>query len=294
MQFSAWLSLNNPWQELVEETEHADALGYHTVYIPDHFMPHGVNNLAPYMESWTCLAALATQTSNIRLSTFVTGNTYRNPGILAKQVAQVDIISNGRVTLGIGAGWAENEHVAYGIPFQTAPERLRRLNESVQILRSLFQNERTDFAGEFYDFRNAPLAPKPVQARLPIMVGGGGEKVTLRIVAEHADVWNCPPGSPEIFARKLGILNVHCERANRDPATIRKTGTMMVRFGEPPDGTPPFWDFVEDIQGLVETISRYADAGADELVIYFDPDRPLEARKETLSAFIQDVVPQFM
>jgi F420-dependent oxidoreductase-like protein len=293
MQFGAWLSLNNPWRDLLDEVRHVDGLGYSTLYIPDHFMPHGEDNLGPYMESWSSLAGLAALTSNIRLSTFVTGNTYRNPGILAKQVAQVDIISNGRVTLGIGAGWAENEHVAYGIPFPTAPERLRRLNDSVQIIRSLFQNERTNFDGEFYHFKNAPLAPKPVQPRLPIMVGGHGEKVTLRIVADHADVWNCPPCSPEIFADKLAILKEHCERSNRDPDTIVKTGTMMIRFSEQPGGSPPFWDLVENVDGLVGTISRYAEAGAEELALYFDPGRELEERKETLSEFIEDIAPQF-
>ena len=252
MRFSAWPSVTNPWRDLVEEAQHIDKAGYNTLYIGDHFMHNREDNLGPFMESWSCLAGLAALTANVRLGTLVTGNTYRNPGVLAKQVAQVDVISNGRVTLGMGAGWQQNEHVAYGIPYPDVPERLRRLNESVQIIRSLFEHERTSFDGKYYHFDNAPLAPKPVQPHLPILVGGGGEKVTLRIVAKYADAWNFP-GSPEMFAGKVAVLKEHCERVDRDPKTITKVGTMMVGFGEPIGGgrpDPQGWHIVENVSGL--------------------------------------------
>jgi F420-dependent oxidoreductase-like protein len=295
MKFSAWPSVTNPWPDLAEEAKHIDSAGYHTLFVGDHFMHNREDNLGPFMESWSCLAAIAALTSNVRLGTLVTGNTYRNPGVLAKQVAQVDVISGGRVTLGMGAGWQENEHVAFGIYYPPVGERLKRLDESVQIIRSLFQNDRTNFDGQFYQFSNAPLAPKPLQPRLPILIGGGGEKVTLRLVAQYADAWNFP-GSPEVFADKLKILEEHCERAGRNPAEINKVGTMMVGFGEPIGGgrpDPQGWHIVEDVRGLTGGIDRFAEAGANEIIFHFNPGRPLPARKETWSAFIQDVAPQY-
>ncbi|HLG11372.1 MAG TPA: LLM class flavin-dependent oxidoreductase, partial [Dehalococcoidia bacterium] len=137
MEFSAWPSVTNPWEVLSEEARHIDATGWKGIWIGDHFMPNLADTSGRWQEAWTVLAALAALTTRVRLGTLVTGNTYRNPCILAKQVAQVDVISGGRVTLGIGAGWQENEHVAYGLPYFTVPERLQRLEESVQILRSL-------------------------------------------------------------------------------------------------------------------------------------------------------------
>ena len=295
MKFSAWPSVTNPWKDLAEEAKQIDAAGYNTLYVGDHFMHNREDNLGPFMESWTVLSALAALTSRVRLGTLVTGNTYRNPGVLAKQVAQVDVISGGRVTLGIGAGWQENEHVAYGVYYPPVGERLKRLEESMQIIRSLFQNDRTSFDGQFYQFQNAPLAPKPVQERLPIMIGGGGEKVTLRLVAQYADAWNFP-GSPEAFADKVTILKEHCERHGRDPKTITKVGTMMVGFGEPIGGgrpDPAGWHVVEHVSGLSGGIERFAEAGADEIIFHFNPGRPLEARKETLVQFMEDVAPQY-
>jgi alkanesulfonate monooxygenase SsuD/methylene tetrahydromethanopterin reductase-like flavin-dependent oxidoreductase (luciferase family) len=175
LKFSAWLSLSNPWQDVLAEARHVEATGWDGVWVADHFMPLAASLLEPVQESWTALAALAASTSRVRLGSLVTGNTYRNPGVLAKQVAQVDIISGGRVILGIGSGWQENEHTAYGIAFHSVGGRLRRLEEAIQIIRSLFDKDTTTFSGRYYQIQNAPLAPKPVQTRLPILVGGGGE-----------------------------------------------------------------------------------------------------------------------
>ena len=178
--------------------QHIEAAGWKGIWIGDHFMANLADTSGPWQEAWSVMAGLAALTSRLRLGTLVTGNTYRHPAILAKQVAQVDMISGGRVTLGIGAGWQENEHVAYDVPFYTAPARLQRLEESVQILRSLFDNPRTNFEGRHYQIVDAPLAPKPVQSRLPILIGGGGEKVTLRIVAQYADQWNVAGDAADI------------------------------------------------------------------------------------------------
>ena len=297
MKFSAWPSITNPWSDLLEESRHIERAGWHGLWIGDHFMTSAGDTSGPWQESWTVLAALGAVVPRLRLGTLVTGNTYRNPAILAKQVAQVDIISGGRVILGIGAGWQENEHVAYGVPYPPVAERLQRLEESVQIIRSLFQNERTDFDGRYYQIKNAPLAPKPVQARLPIIIGGGGEKVTLRIVAKHADAWNFP-GTPELLAAKSKVLLEHCERAARDPREIKRTGAMLVRLAADSATTGGLghgggWVTVSKVRELSNRVAEYAEAGADELIVHFNPGRPLAARQEALSEFMADVAPQF-
>ena len=292
MLFSAWPSVTNSWQVLTEEARHIDSAGWHGIWIGDHFMADGPDTSGPWGEAWTTLAALAAMTQRVRLGTLVTGNTYRNPCILAKQVAQVDVISGGRVTLGIGAGWQENEHVAYDVPFFTAPQRLQRLEESLQILRSLFDNPRTDFDGRYYRVVDAPLNPKPVQSHLPILVGGGGEKVTLRLVAQYADAWNVPSPAAE-FARKSRILDEHCERAGRDPKSVHRTGAVLVSPGDPSASSGDRFTLFSQPSDLVDLLSPFAAAGAGEMIVHFNPRLPLEQRKELWTGFIQDVAPQF-
>src|SRR5256885_3366481 len=145
MKFSMVVSPRTPWPQLLEECIHAEKMGWGGIWLPDHFMPGGEDNGGPMQEAWTSLGAIAAVVPRMSLGTMVVGNTYRNPAVLAKQAAQVDIISGGRLILGMGAGWQENEHAAYDIPFYTVGGRLARLEESIQIIRSLFENERTDF-----------------------------------------------------------------------------------------------------------------------------------------------------
>jgi alkanesulfonate monooxygenase SsuD/methylene tetrahydromethanopterin reductase-like flavin-dependent oxidoreductase (luciferase family) len=236
---------------------------------------------------------------DVRLGSLVTGNTYRNPGVLAKQVAEVDIISGGRAVLGIGAGWQENEHVAYSIPFYTTGERLRRLEESVQIIRSLFDNERTNFEGRHYRVSNAPLAPKPVQPHLPILVGGGGEKVTMRIAAQYADEWNIW-GSPETLKRKGEILEKHCEAVGRDPSEIKRSAQVLVTISTDPavlerarnaPGFPGLFSSVEEVR---DQVGRYIDAKVDEFILPdFNLGRTIPERKEAYDRFFEEVASKF-
>ena len=192
-------------------------------------MPNQEDNSGPTGEAWTSIAALAASVPRIRLGTMVTGNTYRHPAVLAKMAAQVDDISGGRLILGIGSAWQQNEHEAYGIPFYTVGSRLRRLEEAVQVICSLFENERTDFDGKFYQLTNAPLAPKPVQRpHPPILIGGDGEKVTHRLAAQYADEWNVW-GDSDLLRHKIGILEQQCTDVGRgragapvEPARIRR------------------------------------------------------------------------
>lgn len=166
-------------------------------------------------------------TRRAEASTLVAGNTYRHPAILANMVATLDNLSGGRVVLGIGSGWQQNEHEAYGIEYGTAVSRLKMLDEACQIFKGLFNNDYFDFDGEFYQLTNAPLEPKPMQEKLPLMVGGGGEKLTLRIAAKYADEWNVW-GDVDTLIHKMRILDQHCEAVGRDPAEIERSAVALL------------------------------------------------------------------
>ena len=297
MRFSYWPGAGNPWDELVEVCRHAESTGWDGIWFADHFMPNQADTSGPVAEAWTVLAGLAALVPRVRLGTLVTGNTYRNPAVLAKMAANVDIISGGRLVLGIGAGWQENEHAAYDIPFYTTGRRLRLLEEAVQIIRSLFENEKTTFQGRYYKIVDAPLAPKPVQGHVPLLVGGGGEKVTMRIAAQYADEWNVW-GTPEVLRHKIGVLEQHCANLGRDPRSIKRSCQAMLILSDDPaaierarvPGRPVIAGNVEQLQ---ETVRAYEDAGVDELII---PDFNLgrgEQRAAVLDRFISEVAAPF-
>jgi F420-dependent oxidoreductase-like protein len=299
LKFSAWPGSASPWPDLLDEAQHVAATGWDGLWIADHFMPNRPENTGPTQEAWTVLAGLAACVPRVRLGTLVTGNTYRNPAVLAKQAAQVDIISGGRCVLGIGAGWQQNEHEAYGIPFYTTGGRLRRLEEAVQIIRSLFDNEHTDFDGRYYKVRNAPLSPKPVQARLPILVGGGGEKVTMRIAAQYADEWNTW-GTPQVIAHKIKVLERHCEALGRDPKSVRRSAQAVVTVSDDPEVVQRarsgggFASIAGSLSEVRDQIAAYAEAGLDEFIVPdFNLGREVGRRKEALDRFIEDVAPAF-
>ena len=208
------------WPELRQIWLAADELGYSTAWIPDHFYSGWGSMESPALEAWTVVAAMAAITKRIRFGTMVTGNTYRHPAVLANMVATVDQISNGRLELGIGAGWMQAEHEGYGIPLPPARERLERLDEALTVLKLLFTEHRANFQGKYYQLRDALCEPKPVQKPYPrLLVGGGGEKRTLRVVARHADEWNGEVG-PRQMAHKIAVLHEHCRAIGRDPSEI--------------------------------------------------------------------------
>ena len=178
------------------------------------------------LECWTTLAALAPMVPRLSIGTIVVGNTYRSPAVVAKMAATVDVISQGRLILGLGAAWQENEHDAYGIPFYTVGERLQRLDEACQVLKMLWTQDRSTFKGRFYQLDDAPANPKPVQKPHPeLLIGGGGEKVTLKIAAKYADHWNTW-GGPRILRNKNTILDGHCAAVGRDPKLILRSAVM--------------------------------------------------------------------
>jgi F420-dependent oxidoreductase-like protein len=245
--FQTWTAVRELWQQL-------ESTGWDMACVTDHFMPNTKDREGPVLEAWSTLSALATTVRRMRVGTIVLGNPYRHPAILAKMAAQVDIMTEGRLILGLGAGWQRNEHEAYGISYGTMRERLEKLDEACEVIRSLWTKHRSDFKGRYYELSNAPLEPKPVQKPYPeLMIGGGGEKVTLRIVAKHADHWNVW-GGPKILARKTAILEEHCRNVGRDSKTIGRSVNMILQFT----------DKQSDVDRLAETIASRMGFNSDD------------------------------
>ena len=191
----------------------------HMIQIPVHGLPD-----EPFMEGWTLLSALAAVTDRIRLSTLVSSTSYRNPALLAKMVANVDLISHGRVTLGIGAGWYEAEYKQYGFEYAEKPaERVYRLEDAIHLIKTMWTEERATYHGKYFHVENAILEPKPIQKpHPPILIGGAGEQLTLRTVARVGDATNFI-GIPDIVKKKYEVLNQHCDKEGRDYNDIERT-----------------------------------------------------------------------
>jgi len=207
--------------------ETCDELGFDSAFTFDHFMPPD-GKPGPCLEGWTLLAALAAQTKHVKVGVLVTGNTYRYPAVLAKMAATVDQVSHGRLILGMGAGWFETEHTAYGIPFYSKGGRARRLVEAVEVVKALFTQDQATFTGKYYQLKDAPFDPKPVQRpHPPILIGGMGPKVVLPLVARHADIWNFhAPEDPTQAKEVIAGLDALCQKVGRDPADIEKQTTL--------------------------------------------------------------------
>ncbi len=198
----------------------------------DHFIPLGPDPTGPQLEGWTLLGALAAQTRRLRVGLMVTGNIYRHPAVLANIGATVDIISHGRLDFGIGAGWNELECSMYGIPLYTPGERIRRLGEACEVIKRLWTETVANFDGKYYQLKDARCEPKPVQKPYPpYVIGGSGEQLTLRIVAQYANIWNFAGGSVETFRHKNEVLNGHCATIGRDAKTIERSIQERVNYG---------------------------------------------------------------
>ena len=224
----------------------------------DHFYPIFSDSTGPCMDGWVTLTALAQATKRLRVGVLVTGIVYRHPAVLANMAATLDIISNGRLELGIGAGWNEEECGAYGIELGSLKERFDRFDEACEIIVGLLSQTTTDFAGRYFTLTDARCEPKPVQQpHPPIVIGGGGEKRTLRAVARHAQHWNFAGGTVEQFRHKLDVLHQHCADIRRDPGEIM-TSTHL-RLG--PDGPG----------ALAEQAAIFAEAGLDLGIVYLPP-----------------------
>jgi F420-dependent oxidoreductase-like protein len=214
------------FEDCLELWRRCQELGYDWLSVFDHFMLIVGDPDGPCFEGPTMMAAMAAHTTRVRVAILVTGVTYRHPAVAANIAATIDHISGGGAEYGVGAAWFEQEHREYGIPFPRVGVRMDMLDEACRVMRGLWTKDRFSFDGEHYQLDDAQLKPKPLQARLPLMIGGAGEKRTLRIVAEHADVWNTGLDEIETFRHKLDVLSHHCEDVRRDPAEIRKSLTI--------------------------------------------------------------------
>jgi F420-dependent oxidoreductase-like protein len=210
----------------------AESVGLDWASVFDHFLPIQSDPTGPCFEGFTLLAAMAAHTERLRCGIIVTGVTYRNPAILANMAATIDHVSGGRMELGLGAAWYEDEHQQYGVPFPPIGKRMDMLDEACRIVRALWTQERATVVGEHFAVCDALCEPKPLQDPLPLWIGGSGEKRTLRIVAEHADGWNTFFGDLGEYQHKLDVLARHCDDVGRDPATIRKQVVVRAILGE--------------------------------------------------------------
>jgi F420-dependent oxidoreductase-like protein len=246
-QHTTYEAILQVWQQVDENP------AFDHAWLFDHYAPIHGDLDGPCLEGWASLAALAAATSRIRIGLMVTGNTYRHPAVLASIAATVDIVSNGRLDLGIGAGWNEYEHASMGIPLYAPGERIRRLDEACQIIKQLYSQPLTTFTGRYYQLKEARREPKPVQKpHPPFVIGGSGEQLTLRVVAKHANIWNFAGGSVEQFQHKVGILKQHCAAVGRDFETIDLSTQVRVDYA--------------DLSAARARTQTFIDAGANHFV----------------------------
>jgi F420-dependent oxidoreductase-like protein len=253
MRYGLKLSQNASIDEYRAVWRIADEAGFDHCWNMDHFASLGDDPTLDIFDAWALLGAMAQATTRTRIGCMVSGNTYRHPGVLAKMAVTVDHLSGGRLEFGIGGAWAENEHTMLGLEFGTVGERLDRLEEACQLIRSLWTEPRTTFDGQHYQLAEAIAEPKPVQRPYPpIWIGGRGRKRTLRIVAEYADAWNTPGGPPAEVAELSEVLDRHCDDVGRDPADIRRT--VQLRLSDEPDDVLP-------------RVEKYALVGIDDVIL---------------------------
>jgi F420-dependent oxidoreductase-like protein len=265
------------WPQMLAVWKAADDIDvFESGWTFDHFYPiFGGDSSGPCLEGWTTLTALAQATTRLRLGTLVTGIHYRHPAVLANMAAALDIISNGRLELGIGAGWNEEESGAYGIELGSIKERFDRFEEGCEVLTSLLSQETTDFDGKYYQLKGARNEPKgPQRPHPPICIGGSGEKRTLRITARYAQHWNFVGGTPEEFARKRDVLGAHCADIGRDPTEIMLSAHLFL--GED-----------RNYRQIIDNAGALGAEGLDLAIVYISPPHD-PAVLEPLAEAIRD------
>jgi F420-dependent oxidoreductase-like protein len=261
--------------ELRELWPRIETLGFDWISIWDHFYAADGSGDPHCLEAITSHAALSMATTRVTCGSLVYSAGYRHPAVLANAMATLDQVANGRVVLGLGGGWMQHEYDAYGMHYGSPGERLRMLSEYVQCVRGLLTQDSTTFAGEFFNLTDAKCEPKPVQARLPIWIGGGGEKITLRIAAQYADGWNVPFIAPEEWARKANVLDEHCAAVGREAKEITKTVNVGMAFTdeELKRQFGPMANYVKpgvlsgSVQEMVDKVGAYVAAGAEQVIL---------------------------
>ena len=300
MRFSIWPTLTQPWSTVVETTRHAEGTGWDGVYVADHFMGSGDaagGSITPTHEATAALAALAQATERLRLGSLVLSVTYRHPAVLAKWAATVDHVSSGRLLLGIGAGWQENEHAQYGIDLGPRRTRIERFEEACQVIVGLLRDEVTKVHGEHYVVSDAIAEPKPVQRPLPILIGGKGDRM-MGVVARYADAWNMW-GLPDAIAERAAVLDARCTEIGRDPGSVERScqalwfdtddvaraDELVARAPMPAVGGPA--------ARFAEIVAGWRDVGVDEVIV---PDFTLgtgSERLDRMDTIINDVAAPF-
>jgi alkanesulfonate monooxygenase SsuD/methylene tetrahydromethanopterin reductase-like flavin-dependent oxidoreductase (luciferase family) len=279
------------WPALRDACLAVEAAGWDSLWLDDHLLADEGDWRDPKLEGWTSLAAVAVLTRRVRLGLLVSANTFRSPGLTAKLATTIDHLSNGRAVLGLGGGWFEREHDAFGLDFGSGfGERLDRLDEASGLIRRLLDGETVTHDGPVYQLQDAICRPRPIQARLPILIGGAGRTKTLRTTARDADVWNAY-GGPERMAELVAVLDERCREIGREPREIWRTVTTHSILRDRPEAARAAWAELVDIHRLddrlgsdgtehglgfggppaafADWVRRYAAAGVDEVVVVF-------------------------
>ena len=293
------------FETMIRCAKEAEQAGFDAIWLYDHFHTVPTAQLETTFECWTSMAALARETSTIKLGQMVTCNSYRPPSLLAKMASGVDVMSSGRLILGIGAGWYENEYQAYGYEFPETPERLRMLREALQVIKAMWTQDRAEFEGQYYRLRGAINEPKPVQKpHPPIWIGGAGEKVTLKLVAQYGNACNFNADVATV-RHKLNVLREHCETVGRDYDSVTKTVEFYTIFGDEREVDRIVTDtarrtgaeesfirswhpYAGDAERIAQIIGEYAEAGIE----YFIINVPNAFEGGVIKRFAEEVFPK--
>lgn len=270
--------MNTTWSAMLDVWRAGDELDvFESAWNFDHFEPIGsADRSGPCLEGWSMLAAMAHATTRVRIGCQVTGMPYRHPSVLANIAATVDVISGGRLIIGLGAGWNQDECDALGIRLPPLKERFDQFEEGVQVIVELLSKDRASFEGQHFTLREAWCEPKPVQRpHPPIAIGGNGERRTLRIVAQHAQHWNSTLGDVDEWRRKNEVLDRHCADVGRDPSEIERSVNVRLMAGEDPRSIQP-------------AVAAWKDAGADVCIVYLGTPHDA-AVMEPLAAALADI-----
>lgn len=276
--FGIQTMLDQPWSGLVADWREYEAGGWDSLWIPDHLMPPG-GKPGPFLEAWVSLAALASLTEKARIGVLVTSNTFRHPSVLAKQAVTVDHISGGRLALGLGAGWFQEEHDAFGLVLPPVGERVSHYAESLELLDEFLTHDTTTFDGEYYRMKDAPNRPTPVQSpRMPIMVGAHGPR-TISIAARHADIWNSR-GTVDEMRERNERMDAACEKAGRDPSEVTRSVAFI-----PARTEERVWESANLFTSWVE---RYQAVGYTDFLF----EEPPAENRDTARRIAREVLPE--
>ncbi|MGC2277542.1 MAG: TIGR03560 family F420-dependent LLM class oxidoreductase [Candidatus Binatus sp.] len=299
---------NIEWEQLRSFWAKADGWDYDSLWVFDHFYPIFTPDPAgPCLEGWTLLSALSQNTKRARIGALVNGNTYRHPSLTAKMAATLDNLSGGRLNLGIGAGWFEAEHRSLGFDFKTVGGRLQALDESCQIIKGMLTQEKTTLHGKHYNVVDAVCNPKPIPKNMPLMIGGHGEKVLLKIVAKYADMWNMGNADAAEMKRLIGVIERHGDTVGRNTDEIEKTLMLALCYKAPKQREETLSSLVGMMtqttperardrmiigskQECVDKLEGYIKAGVTHFIFMHNP---MLTSEEDIQAFAEDVIPQF-